>query len=207
MVGPLANIFGTAPANEEPKITAPLKMRATDVLSLDEIYEPAMTNKEVFKSDRYFSGDKAVEEVQRRIGKKLDPRFQDIVREEGFVAGKYYDDRAKDPVETAGVGQTGKYINMPLEDVFYEKEKEVVSMIPAYNVLDEDIKSALLSARYRGDMKPKHKWVKYFNNGEYEKAATEFLDHREYKQRKKKSKNDGVVKRLDHIANKIRSMK
>lgn len=207
----MSNIFGPLASKSTPTPAqgpvAPLSPKVTDVLTLDEAMSPAISNKEVFRSKNYFPGDNAVAEVERRIGKELDPRFKHLVKEEGFFAGKYYDDRDKDPVETGGVGQTGKYLNMPLQEVFKEQEADLVKIIPAYNVLDENIKAALLSAKYRGDMKPSHKWVKYFNKGQYGKAADEFLDHREYKNRSKKDKNDGVVKRMDSIANTLRSMK
>lgn len=180
---------------------------ATSLFTADEKKAPAVSNKQVFKDDRYYSGDKAVMEVERRVGRKLEPRFRDLVKEEGFFAGKYFDDRAKNPVKTAGVGQTGKYIDMPLTEVFKEQERELTKAIPSYNDQREEVKSALLSAKYRGDMKPGFKWVKLFNQGKFKQAADELLDHKEYRERKAKNKNDGVVKRLDHISNTLRSMK
>lgn len=190
-----------APAQER---RAPLNPMVSDVLNLDELQSPAVSNKEVFKSPKYYAGDKAVEEVEKRIGHKLDPRFRHVVKEEGFFAGKYFDDREKDPVETGGVGQTGKYLHMPITEVFKEQESLLKGMIPAYDLFDEETKTALLSAKYRGDMKSTHKWVKYINEGKFDKAASEFLDHGEYKRRKKKNKNDGVVKRMDNIADTLR---
>jgi hypothetical protein len=61
-----------------------------------------------------------------------------------------------------------------------------------------------MSTHYRGDTRLKSgktaKWVKLFNEGKYEKAATELLDHKEYKKRKSNNPNDGVVKRLERAA-------
>ena len=42
-------------------------------------------------------------------------------------------------------------------------------------------------------------WVKLLQKGENIKAANEYLDHKEYKLRKKKGR-DGVVKRMERNA-------
>jgi len=191
---------------EVPGIPKPPLASPKMLLSDAELQRKAIPNTEVFSDDRYFSGDKAVKEVEKRLGRELEPRFKHLVREEGFFAGRYMDDREKNPVETGGVGQTGEYLNMPLSQVFKRQESDLANIIPSYNDQPEDVKAALLSAKYRGDMKPKFKWVKHFNNGNYAEAAKEILDHKEYKSRKSKDPNDGVVKRLEHISNTIAAM-
>lgn len=192
---------------EVPGIPKPPLASPKMLLSDAELQSKAIPNTQVLSDDRYFSGDKAVKEVEKRLGRELEPRFKHIVREEGFFAGRYMDDREKNPVETGGVGQTGEYLNMPLSQVFKRQESDLSNMIPSYNDQPEEVKAALLSAKYRGDMKPKFKWVKHFNAGNYEDAAKELLDHKEYRSRKSKDPNDGVVKRLDHISETIRGIK
>jgi len=203
LMGPLAGLLkGLSDDNPKSPLGAPSMVLSEDELNVDPI-----SNRDVFKDKRYFSGNRAVAEVERRIGRELEPRFKDLVREEGFFAGRYFDDRAKDPVETAGVGQTGEYLNMPLSQVFKKQESQLKSVIPTYEDQPEEVKSALLSAKYRGDLNPKYKWVKHFNNGNYSEAAKEILDHEEYRSRKKKNPDDGVVKRLDHISKILSSIK
>lgn len=174
--------------------------KSSPILSKDELIIDAIPNRYVFRDNRYFSSVRAVKEVERRLGCELEPRFKHLVKEEGFFAGRYFDDRVKDPVETSGVGQTGKYITMPLLQVFEEQESSLARIIPSYNNQPEEVKAALLSAKYRGDLKSTYNWVKQFNKGNYQDAAVELLDHKEYLTRKKKNPNDGVVKRLDNIS-------
>lgn len=203
LMGPLAGLLkGLSDDNSKGPLGAPSMLLTEDELSVDPI-----SNKDVFKDKRYFSGNRAVAEVERRIGQELEPRFKDLIREEGFFAGRYFDDRAKDPVETAGVGQTGEYLNMPLSQVFKRQESELKDAIPTYEDQPEEVKSALLSAKYRGDLNPGYKWVNHFNKGNYSEAAKELLDHDEYRSRKKENPDDGVVKRLEHISKVLSSIK
>lgn len=177
----------------------------TQILTEEELESPIVTDgKHLQDKDRMFYGDNAVAEVERRLGRELPDHYKRIVREEGFFAGRYMDD-AETPVVTAGVGQTGDYIGADLLDVFKDKETQAKSAVPHYDDLPEDVKGAILSAQYRGDLKPKYNWVKAFNDGKYAEAATHFLDHKEYKRRKKANPNDGVVKRMDDIAHILRS--
>ena len=52
----------------------------------------------------------------------------------------------------------------------------------------------LVDISYRGDLLPSMDWVELLQKGENISAANEYLDHKEYKKRKKKGK-DGVVKK------------
>jgi hypothetical protein len=175
------------------------------LLTQEELNSPVVTGGDHLKDkNRMFYGDKAVAEVERRLGEELPEHYKRIVREEGFFSGRYLDD-AEVPVVTAGVGQTGPYINAPLSNVFESKAKQVRAAIPHYDKLPDDVKGAVLSAQYRGDLLPEHNWVKQFNKGNYGVAADSFLNHKEYKSRKAKDPNDGVVKRMDDIAHILRS--
>lgn len=162
---------------------------------------PILPNSQVFKSGRYFAGDKAVQAVEQRLGTALPDRYKDVIREEGFVVGKYLDDKG---ILTSGMGQTQEYLNTSPLQALQEKEGIASLIIDDYDSYSEDVKGALLSAVYRGDMKASNKWVQYFNKGQFDKASKEFLDHREYKERKKRNPNDGVVKRLEHISKTIK---
>jgi len=64
--------------------------------------------------------------------------------------------------------------------------------------MPQDLKNAVLSAVYRGDLGPKT--AKLLSKGQYAAAAEEYLNHAEYKKRKKKNPDDGVVKRMERNA-------
>ena len=157
---------------------------------------------------RVFYGADAIGEVVKREG-DLTPLQASVVVEEGFVDGIYEDDAAdsgiaKKNVKTAGVGQTGKYIDMSFKEAFDDKLQEAKKMFPGFDDLSLEKQEAVMSTHYRGDRRLKSgktaKWVKLFNEGKYEKAATELLDHKEYKKRKSNNPNDGVVKRLERAS-------
>ena len=162
---------------------------------------PVLSNSQVFKSDRYKAGDAAVQAIESRLGMTLPERYKDVAREEGFVVGNYYDDKG---ILTSGLGQTGQYLSQSPLKALQEKEGIASLLVDGYDNYDEKTKGALLSAVYRGDMEAGHSWLKSFNAGDYDKAAKQFLQHKEYKERKAVNKNDGVVKRLEHIAKTIK---
>ena len=76
---------------------------------------------------------------------------------------------------------------------------------PSLKNIDPELFANLASARYRGSLKEHHKTFKLIKEGEYDKAADEFLNHEEYKSLKSSNPNSGVVKRMEGIANAIRS--
>ncbi len=66
--------------------------------------------------------------------------------------------------------------------------------------MNEDQVAVLVDISYRGDLLPKMQWVDLIKKGKFKDAATEYLDHKEYKKRKAKGR-DGVVKRMERNAN------
>ncbi|MGJ8682762.1 hypothetical protein [Paraglaciecola sp.] len=169
--------------------------------SPQELTLPPLSNSQVFKSNRYKAGEQAVQAVESRVG-TLPERYRRVIRDEGFVEGGYYDDKG---ILTAGMGQTGEYINQSPVVAIKEKEAKAAMLVDGYDNYDEATKGALLSASYRGDMSAGDKWLGLFNSGDYDAAAKELLNHKEYKERKKVNPNDGVVKRLEDIASKIKN--
>ena len=150
-----------------------------------------------------YYGEAAIRKVEEVEG-SMDPIQKYIITEEGFVEGNYDDTKG---IKTRGVGQTGEYMNMTFKESYNSIKKRTVSTIPSFNTQPEDTQKALMSLSYRGDMKKGFKWVKHFNNGEYDKAATEVLNHKEYKELKEKGKPSGIVKRLEEAARLIRNTK
>ena len=155
-------------------------------------------------------GQDAVDKVAEREG-QLTPPMEAVIREEGFVDGVYEDTKG---IKTSGVGQTGKYMDMSFRESFLDHEKLVKEIIPNFMIFNDDTQAQLLSLGYRGDTKSKKgkplKWVKLFNDGEYKKAATELLDHKEYKGLVKRFKEEGVdsgiIHRLEAAATQIASL-
>ena len=68
-----------------------------------------------------------------------------------------------------------------------------------FNELSDNQAAVLLDISYRGDLLPSMNWVKLLKKGKNMEAADEYLDHKEYKKRKKRGR-DGVVKRMDRNA-------
>ena len=78
-----------------------------------------------------------------------------------------------------------------------KRVKEIFGL--SFNDLNDQQAAVLLDISYRGDLLPKMNWVKLLQKGENIKAANEYLDHKEYKRRKKNGR-DGVVKRMERNA-------
>ena len=57
----------------------------------------------------------------------------------------------------------------------------------------------LVDISYRGDLLPDMDWVKLLKTGKNKEGASEYLNHKEYKKRKKEGR-DGVVKRMERNA-------
>ena len=155
-------------------------------------------------------GQDAINEVTKREG-QLTPPMEAVIREEGFVDGVYEDTKG---YKTSGVGQTQHYMDMSFKESFLEHEQLVKDIIPHFMLFDDETQGQLLSLGYRGDTKSKKgktlDWVKLFNKGEYALAATELLDHKEYKDLVKKFEEEGVdsgiIHRLEAAATQIASL-
>jgi len=69
----------------------------------------------------------------------------------------------------------------------------------AFNYFTNGQGGVLVDISYRGDLLPDMDWVKLLQQGKNKEAASEYLNHKEYKNRKKKGR-DGVVKRMERNA-------
>lgn len=74
----------------------------------------------------------------------------------------------------------------------------------SFNDVTDGQAGVLIDISYRGDLLPDMDWVKLLQKGKNIEAANEYLDHVEYKTRKKKGR-DGVVKRMERNAGIIAS--
>lgn len=125
-----------------------------------------------------------------------------LLEHEGFRTKWYMDDKKN---STIGVGQTGEYSTMPFFEVYIRFIDKAKRLTPKYDDFPKEVRAAILSATYRGDWGGSPVTRELFNKGFYAGAAKEFLRNEDYLERKKKG-NDGVVKRMEWIANTIRGM-
>lgn len=153
----------------------------------------------------YYGAD-AVKIVQKMVGRPLTHAERRVVEEEGFVNGAYRDGKGN---LTAGVGQTGKYLNMSFEETFKDHEDTARKLIKGYDKLPENVKGELVQAAYRGDLQGSPKFRELFNAGRYGDAAKAFLRNDDYERSKKlnaSGKPHGVKGRMERVANAVAGM-
>jgi GH24 family phage-related lysozyme (muramidase) len=83
-------------------------------------------------------------------------------------------------------------------DYHLNRVKEIFGA--AFNDLSDNQAAVVVDISYRGDLLPEMDWVDLLQQGKNIEAANEYLDHKEYKKRKKGG-SDGVVKRMERNAN------
>ena len=126
----------------------------------------------------------------------LEPGMVHLLAEEGFSTDNYADDVG---IDTQGVGQTAENKGKNFFTETYPKYvARAQKKVKGYESLSPDLQNAVLSAVYRGDLGSDT--AKLLSAGKCLEASKEYLDHEEYKARKKKDPNDGVVLRMDRNA-------
>lgn len=143
-------------------------------------------------------GNDAIKEVERKEG-PLSNVERYIVKHEGYVKGEYLDTKG---IRTKGVGQTGKWLNKSFTETFQHHEVECAKLIPMYPLLEENVRMALMSLMYRGDLQQSPKFRKLFNEGDTLAACEELLDHKEYLDN---NTPQGIKRRLREAYDFIRS--
>lgn len=126
-----------------------------------------------------------------------------IKHHEGFRKDWYLDDVG---VPTKGYGQTGKYADMPFDDVFDIFLDKAQKLTPNFNELPLEQQMAIISATYRGSWGGSPKARRLFAEGHYELASMEFLNSEEYRERKARG-GDGVTKRMEWVAEILKETK
>lgn len=143
-------------------------------------------------------GDNAVAEMKKRIGRNLTLAEERVVRLEGLVPGFYQDSKG---ILTYGVGQTGVWMSKGFVASFNhhaDKTKDIFGDLGQY---PEEIAAELIQLTYRGDAKKSYNWVEAFNNGLYDVASKELLNHTEYNDYKAKGVNNSITQRLEEASN------
>ena len=137
-------------------------------------------------------GDTAVKIVESKEG-ELTPAQKRVVKEEGYVAGPYWDTKK---IVTSGVGQTGKWMKKTFKESFEHHEDITRGLTKDYDTLPDYLKSELVQSVYRGDWSGSPTTRKLLAEGSIRKSAKEFLDHEEYLD----------PRTPQHIKNRIRSV-
>ena len=145
------------------------------------------------------SGQAAVDELERQLGRKPTAIETQIALEEGYrpTVGEDTDGRA-----IIGFGQTGEFKNQTLDKVAKVFENRTRKLIPAYNTLPDFVKNRAFDATYRGTLGQSPMTVDLMNMGQYGDAADEFLNNQEY--RDAVISGSGVAKRMEKTADAFR---
>ena len=211
-VGSYADPTNTAEAATRPPSDVTPQAEQGRLLHASELALPILRNSELKDAkgnphSAYFTGQRAVNEVARRLGRDLTHKEKVLLRHEGFVARRYYDSKGN---ITGGMGQTGRYINLPIDAVIADKEYSLRRRIPSYLDHPVSVQAQLLQLHYRGDTinnktGESYKWVKMFNDGKYAATAKELLDSDDY--RKSLKDKSGVAPRMEEAAKVISAYK
>jgi len=122
-------------------------------------------------------GQQAINKVEDMEG-ELTPEQRRVVELEGYNEGAYDDTKG---IKTSGVGQTGEYMGMSFKDAFKAHEDLTSNYIPNYKDLPTNVRGELVQLAYRGDLQQSPTFRKLFNEGRYQEASEELLNHDEYK--------------------------
>ena len=87
-----------------------------------------------------------------------------------------------------------------------EKENVIKDLIPAFDSLPNSLKTQLMSSAYRGGITGSEKTIDLINQGKWEEASKEFLDHDEYKKYKVSGEAGGIVDRMEALAKELKAM-
>ena len=138
-------------------------------------------------------GRYAVLAVEEREGRKLSYAERRVVMLEGYATEIYPDTKN---IPTNGVGQTGEWLHSTYKAAFQHHVERVKRRLPDFDDYPEYLQAELMQAEYRGDLGLSPKAVRFLNDGRYAAAATEFLDHAEYKN---PATSPGIKKRLEAV--------
>lgn len=120
-----------------------------------------------------------------------------VIVHEGFVDGAYQD--TKD-ITTSGVGQTGKYRDMTFKQTYDIHYQDAKRMIPNLDKMSKERQKAIMSLAYRGDLVKSPTFRGLINEGKFQEASVELLNHEEYEGYKKNDPDNGIIHRLEEAS-------
>lgn len=179
------------------------------------IQDSAVTTFKAPESAGLMAKPSVADGVQPTDGKDFEERLANRIMElEGFIpeAEQAF---ANEKYYTIGYGTYGPQVKKG--QTITKKEAEVLlketelpkrikaaqDMFDNFDNFSDDLKIELIQGMYRGDFKKTHKTVQLINEGKWEEASKEFLNHKEYKTAKElgdKSDRPGIVPRLEAIS-------
>ena len=152
-------------------------------------------------------------EVNMASKKTLEERlFERLSKEEGLRLKAYKPDKSEKHY-TIGFGRYSKKIkkdqtitkeeaNTFLKDDINVRLGAIRKSIPKFDEFDDAAKDSLFSSWYRGGLQGSPKTIKLINAGKFDEASKEFLNNKEYKDRKSgaRKKLQGVIDRMDNVS-------
>ena len=173
----------TPPDNSRAKSNSQIKTLAGDLIKPSEIYGTDISNTKNKKFLTPYTDDVGIYTIG--IGHKIG---------DGSLAAK-----------NKWIKKHGHSITPQFAESLFDKQldyhlnrvKEIFGS--AFDDLSDNQAAVVVDISYRGDLLPKMDWVKLLRRGKGIEAANEYLDHKEFK-RRKKSGRDGVVKRMERNA-------
>jgi len=136
-------------------------------------------------------GADAVAKARELLGRPLSASEAHIASVEGYSLETYDDTKG---VKTVGFGQTGEFSGMPFDEVVASFENRTRGIIPAYDTLPEALRLRLLDSTYRGGISGSTDTLAHVNAGRWQDAATEFLDHGDF--RRSQEGNGAIAERM-----------
>jgi hypothetical protein len=80
------------------------------------------------------------------------------------------------------------------------RTKEAFRAITDLGRFGEEAQKNIIGSWYRGSIKPQHNTVRLINEGNYEEASKNFLNHGEYKGYKRNDPTNGIIARMDNTS-------
>ena len=145
-------------------------------------------------------GADAVAKARELLGRPLSASEEHIASVEGYSLETYDDTKG---VKTVGFGQTGEFSGMPFDEVVSSFENRTRSIIPAYDSLPEALRLRLLDSTYRGGISGSSDTLKHVNEGRWQEAATEFLDHGDF--RRSQEGNGAIASRMQSTSDAMKN--
>jgi GH24 family phage-related lysozyme (muramidase) len=145
-------------------------------------------------------GADAVAKARELLGRPLSASEAHIASVEGYSLETYDDTKG---VKTVGFGQTGEFAGMPFDEVVSSFENRTRGVIPAYDSLPEALQLRLLDSTYRGGISGSEKTLGHVNAGRWQEAATEFLDHGDF--RRSQAGNGAIAERMQSTSDAMKN--
>ena len=145
-------------------------------------------------------GAQAVAKARELLGRPLSASEAHIASVEGYSLETYDDTKG---VATVGFGQTGEFSGMPFDEVVASFENRTRGIIPSYDTLPEALQLRLLDSTYRGGISGSGNTLDHVNAGRWQDAATEFLDHGDF--RRSQEGNGAIAARMQATSDAMKS--